>query len=567
MAIDLEELRPRLGSLLLRRGLLSPEQLEEALEEGASRSTRLGKVLVERGWVTEAEVAGLMAEQAGLEVVRLREEDFDLAAIGLLPARTVRGLGAIPVNFTDDRTILIAVSDPTNVLTIDALRAAIGLNVRLAVATASEIEAAIERFYETDDAGPVTVSLLDRGTRNAAKLEPAGPAIERVNDLIRRAIGMQASDVHLEPQRDGMRVRARVDGVMREVDAIPAGLQAAVVSRIKVMAGLDITERRIPQDGRVSVEFGGRHIDLRVAVMPTSHGEQVVMRILCIDSDGGLDLVELGMALDTRKTFLHAIGQPSGFVVTCGPTGSGKTTTLYAGLAHLNDDARAVMTIEDPVERQLDGIVQIETNARAGLTFGRGLRTLLRSDPDVLLVGEIRDEETAKIAVHASLTGHMVLSTLHAYDTIGALVRLHEMGVDRGSLGAGLTCVIAQRLPRRLCSVCSEPYNHDAELFVRSGFRIPGRRGPTYPLRRAIGCDECGGTGYRGRVALYELLPVRGAVRDAIGSTSGVLEEAAASTGMRTLRQDGLRLCLEGVTSIDEVARVTRTWDETDDEL
>jgi type II secretory ATPase GspE/PulE/Tfp pilus assembly ATPase PilB-like protein len=375
---------------------------------------------------------------------------------------------------------------------------------------------------------------------------------------------MQASDVHLEPQRDHPRVRARVDGVMRDIDTIPRHVQAAVVSRIKIMAGLDITERRVPQDGRVSIEFGGRHIDLRVAVLPTSHGEQVVMRTLFVDDGGGLDLADLGMADDTRKTFLHAIGQPSGFLVACGPTGSGKTTTLYAGLAHLNDDARAVMTIEDPIERQLDGIVQVETNARAGLSFARGLRTLLRSDPDVLLVGEIRDEETAKIAVHASLTGHMVLSTLHAYDTIGALVRLHEMGVDRGSLGAGLTCLVAQRLPRRLCSACSESYEHDAELFIRSGFRLPGRRAATYPLRRAVGCEECGGTGYRGRVALYELLPIRGAVRDAIGASSGVLHEAAAVTGMRTLRQDGLRLCLEGMTSIEEVARVTRTWDEED---
>jgi general secretion pathway protein E len=352
---------------------------------------------------------------------------------------------------------------------------------------------------------------------------------------------------------------------MQDVDSVPPDMQQAVVSRIKVMAGLDITERRIPQDGRVSIEFGGQHIDLRVAVMPTSHGEQVVMRILFVDQDGGVDLSELGMAADTQKTFLHAIGQPSGFVVTCGPTGSGKTTTLYAGLAYLNDDARAVMTIEDPVERHLDRIVQIETNTRAGLTFARGLRTLLRSDPDVLLVGEIRDEETAKIAVHASLTGHMVLSTLHAYDSIGAIVRLHEMGVDRGSLTVGLTCVIAQRLPRRLCTACSEAYEHDAELFIRSGFDSPDERA-TYSLRRAVGCEECGGTGYKGRVALYEVLPVRGAVRDAIGGTSSQLREAAAATGMRTLRQDGLRLCLEGVTSVDEVTRITRTWEEASED-
>ena len=566
MTLDLEELRPRLGSLLLRRGLLSPERLEEALEEGAVRRARLGKVLLEHGWVTEAQIAEVMAEQSGLEIVRLDPEDFDLAAIGLLPERTVRGLGAIPVNFLDDRTIVIAVSDPTNVLTIDALRMAIGLNVRLVVALESQIEAAIAHFYPAlKDPASLSISVLERGLRGEEKVEPTGPAIELVNDLIRRAIGLHASDIHLEPQRFDARVRARVDGVLQYVATIPRELQSAVVSRIKVMAGLDITERRIPQDGRVSIEFGGEHVDLRVAVLPSSHGEQIVMRILLVDQDGTVDLAELGMAPDTQKVFLHAIGQPAGFVVTCGPTGSGKTTTHYAGLATLNDEARAVMTIEDPIERHLDGIVQVETNVRAGLTFSRGLRTLLRSDPDVLLVGEIRDEETASIAVHASLTGHMVLSTLHAYDTIGAIVRLHEMGIDRGSLSAGLTCLIAQRLPRRLCAACSEPYEHDAEPFVRGGFGSAD--GPaTYSLRRAVGCEECRGSGYKGRVAIFEVLPVRGAVRDAIGGTSAELRAAAAAGGMRTLRQDGLRLCLEGVTSLDEVARVTRTWEETDDE-
>jgi type IV pilus assembly protein PilB len=566
VTLDLEELRPRLGSLLLRRGLLSPERLEEALEEGAIRRARLGKVLLEHGWVTEEQIAEVMAEQSGLEIVHLDPDEFDLAALGLLPERTVRGLGAIPVNFVDDRTIVIAVSDPTNILTIDALRMAIGLNVRLVVALESEIEAAIARFYPAlDDVAPLSISVLERGLRSEEKVEPTGPAIELVNDLIRRSLGLRASDIHLEPLRFETRVRARVDGVMQHVDAIPREMQAAVVSRIKVMAGLDITERRIPQDGRVSIEFGGQHVDLRVAVMPASHGEQVVMRILFVDQDGDVDLAELGMAADTQKIFLHAIGQPSGFVITCGPTGSGKTTTHYAGLAVLNDDARALMTIEDPIERHLDGIVQIETNARAGLTFARGLRTLLRSDPDILLVGEIRDEETAKIAVHAALTGHLVLSTLHAYDTAGAIVRLHEMGIDRGSLSAGLTCVIAQRLPRRLCVACSEEVEHDAEPFARAGLSL-AEGAATVTVRRPAGCEECGGTGYKGRVALFEVLPVRGAVRDAIGGTTTELRAAAAGAGLRTLRQDGLRLCLEGVTSLDEVARVTRTWEEADDE-
>jgi type IV pilus assembly protein PilB len=562
MSIDTEALRPRLGSLLLRRGLLTPEQLEEALEDGHQHGMRLGDVVVERGWASDLEIAELMAEQAGLGVIRLVESEFDPAALHLLPRSTVRGLHAIPVHFDDDRTIVVAVSDPTNVNTIDALRMAIGLHVRLVVAPASEIDAAIARYYPAEANAPI--ALVERGPRSDERGAAGGPAAERVNELIRRGISVGASDMHFEPQRDALRVRVRVDGVMREIDRIPLDLQAPVVSRMKVMSGLDITERRVPQDGRVSIDFGGRRVDLRVAVMPTSQGEQVVLRILLVDGDGSVDLAGLGMADDTRTTFLHAISQPSGFVLTCGPTGAGKTTTLYAGLGHLNDDARAVMTIEDPVERQLDGTVQIETNARAGLTFARGLRTLLRSDPDVLLVGEIRDEETAKIAVHASLTGHMVLSTLHAHDTIGAIVRLGQMGVDRGALQSGLTCVIAQRLARRLCR-CAESYQGDAELFARGGFRLPGRRASSYPLRRPAGCEECGGSGFHGRVALYEVLPVRGAVHDAIGGPSAALRAAALASGMRSLRQDGLRLSLEGVTSVEEVQRVTRTWEDDEE--
>jgi type II secretory ATPase GspE/PulE/Tfp pilus assembly ATPase PilB-like protein len=378
------------------------------------------------------------------------------------------------------------------------------------------------------------------------------PAIMVVNQMISRAIEVGASDVHFEPQAKHLLVRVRVDGVMRELGVVPKAIQLPVTSRLKIMGELDIADKRSPQDGRVSIRLGGQPMDLRIAVLPTTYGEQVVLRILQ-RANGRLGLEELGMNKAARDAFTHAISQPYGAVLACGPTGSGKTTTLYAALDHLNDADRVLMTIEDPVEFQIEGINQIEVTPKSGLTFGRGLRTILRSDPDVMLVGEIRDEETARIAVQAAMTGHLVLTTLHAHNAAASVARLKDMGVEPSLLATSINCIIAQRLARRLCADCREAYEPDADEMRDLGLE----HGHGLTVFRPKGCLQCAGTGYAGRVAVYEVLNVNGRIRRLIEGTTEEIFAAAVEEGMTTLRQDGLRLVLEGVSSLDEIRRVT----------
>ena len=350
-----------------------------------------------------------------------------------------------------------------------------------------------------------------------------------------------------------MVVRARIDGVTRAVATIPKQMQPAVVTRLKIMGRLDIAERRAPQDGRVSVRFGGEPLDLRIAIIPTTHGEQAVLRIMH-RAVSKPDLGELGLTATAREHFERAIRQPYGAVVVCGPTGSGKTTTLYTALHLLNDPGHVIMTIEDPVEYQIRGINQIEISPKSGLTFARGLRTILRSDPDVLLVGEIRDEETARIAMQAAMTGHLVLTTVHAHDAASSIARLKDMGVEPGLMASSVNCVVSQRLARKLCTDCREAYWPEDEELELMG--LMEQKGKLF-LHRPKGCGRCGGSGYRGRVALYEVLPVIGEIRRLVDRSTDEIFDAAVRNGMTTLRQDGLRLCVEGVSSLDEIRRVT----------
>ena len=510
--LPLERARLHLGSLLLRDGLLSPEQIEEALAVKEQTGARLGEIVVERGWLDSCDLARALAEQHGLDYVDLAGAEIDQAAAALLSERLAHRYGALPVRFLDEETILVAVSDPTDVLTSDDLRLALGLNVRIGVAASDELAKMLRRVYRTT----VEITEEDPGlddVRNVAAT--SAPAIKLVNQLVARAIDEGASDLHFEPQAGGVEVRARVDGVMRHLATVPRELQPAVTSRLKIMGELDIADRRSPQDGRVSVRVGGLPMDLRIAVLPTTHGEQVGLRIMH-RAGGRLGLKELGMSETAEETFARAIQQPYGAVLACGPTGSGKTTTLYAALDRLNDDKRVLTTIEDPVEYQLPGATQIEVNPRAGLTFARGLRAILRSDPDVLLVGEIRDEETARIAIQAAMTGHLVLTSLHTHNA-------------------------ASSLARRLCFECREPYAPtEADLADPAGLVLEG------PLYRAAGCSHCAGTGFAGRVALYEVLPVVGPIRRLIEASTEEIFAAAVEMGMRTLRQDGIRLCVAG---------------------
>ncbi|MGZ4320138.1 MAG: GspE/PulE family protein [Gaiellaceae bacterium] len=549
-----------LGSLLINRGLLTVDQVKQAFEEQRLTGRRLGEIAVGHGWVTGSDLARALADQFGVEYVDLSEVEPDRDAATLLQKELAFRYEALPIRFLANDLLLVAVADPTDVGRADDLRLALGHNVRLAVSDPTDLERAIKALYRTqievdEEADPEAEdAALELEGRREEISEAAGetPAVKLVHTTLAQAIEDGASDIHFEPQEQDLIVRARIDGVTREVATIPKQMQPAVVTRLKIMGRLDIAERRAPQDGRVSVRYGGEPLDLRVAVIPTTHGEQVVLRIMH-RAVSKPDLEQLGMTPPVREVFEHSIRQPYGAVVVCGPTGSGKTTTLYTALHMLNDPGRGLMTIEDPVEYQIPGVNQIEISPKSGLTFARGLRTILRSDPDVLLVGEIRDEETARIAMQAGMTGHLVLTTLHAHNAAGSIARLKDMGVETGLLASSVNCVVAQRLARRLCTDCREPYWPSDDELRQLG--LLQQKGKIF-LHRPKGCGRCGGRGYRGRVALYEIMPITREVRAPLESSTDEIYQAAIREGMTTLHQDGVRLCIQGVSSLDEIHRV-----------
>jgi type IV pilus assembly protein PilB len=548
---------PALGALLLRDGALTVEQLELALAEKNDSGQRLGELLVDRGYVTPTQVSRVLAEQHELEFIDLARETVDIGAAGLLSETLARRYNAIPVRFLADGAVLVAVNDPTDVVAADDLRRMLGIPIRVGVASPDAIANAITRIYsqeldfDQEAEAPEEVGGAVIDLREAAA---SAPAIKQVNAVLSRAIELGASDVHFTPQRKRLLVRARVDGVMRELATIPKTLQPAVTSRLKVMAELDIAEKRAPQDGRLSLRTADRAIDLRVAVLPTTFGEKVTLRIMG-SGESAVSLEDLGMSESAAATLAAAVNQPFGAVIVVGPTGSGKSTTLHAALSGLDSDERQITTIEDPVEYQVPNADQIEVNPRAGLTFAAGLRTILRSDPDVILVGEIRDEETAEIAFQAAMTGHMVLSSLHAQNAASAIARLRDMGVDSGLIATALNCIVAQRLARKLCSSCRESYVPDESELAAVG--LPTFEYGNAHLYRAAGCEACSFTGYLGRLGLFEVMPIRGEIRGLIEGSTEEIFAAAVQGGMTTMRQDGIRLALAGVTSLAEVRRVT----------
>jgi type IV pilus assembly protein PilB len=543
-----------IGALLVAAGALTTDQLDAALLDQAASGRRLGEVVTDRGWTSGRAVAQALAEQAGLPFLDLRAVECDRAAARLLAEKLARRYGALPIRFLDNKAVLVAVSDPTDVVSGDDLRVALGHDVELVVVERGDLEAAIGHAYRGHEEVVQPLQVKDKQFVTAIDDIQGGgahaPAIQLVNQILTAAIDEGASDVHFEPQEDGLVVRARVDGVTRRVSAIPAEMQPAVISRLKIMGGLDIAERRAPQDGRITIRYGTQPMDLRIAVLPTTYGEQVVLRILH-RAAGRIGLESLGMSDAAAEAFMRAIHQPYGAVIAVGPTGSGKTTTLYAGLDLLNEEGRVLQTIEDPVEWQIPGVNQVEVNTRAGLTFAQGLRTLLRSDPDVLLVGEIRDDETARIAIQAAMTGHLVLTSLHTHNAAASIARLKEMGVEPSLLATAINCIVAQRLARRLCVECRAPYEPDEAERAELGLPDVGT------LYRAVGCPACGATGYRGRVALYEVMPIHGRIRKLIEASTEEIFAAAVEEGMTTLRNDGIRLCVAGTSSVDEIRRVT----------
>ncbi len=570
MGAGVAETRAFLDSVaetLIAGGKLQRPGLERARRVSAETNERLDTALTKLGLVSDIDLATAIAGTAGLQLVR--DGDFPQTPLfeTSLSSRFLRQVRAVPLA-DDPARAVFAVADPLDKFTVDALRLATDKPIELRVATPAQIEAALDRLYgETNSievleggAGDTTTRQADADVERLRDQASGAPVIRLVNVLIERAVEQGASDIHLEPFEGKLKVRYRIDGTLREVEAPPAQMAQAAVSRVKILARLNIAERRLPQDGRIRLAVRGREIDLRVSTTPAVHGESVVLRILDRESVS-FDFAELGFAEDAAANYLRLLDSPHGIVLLTGPTGSGKTTTLYASLLRLNTEERKILTVEDPVEYQLDGIVQVQVKPEIELTFAAALRSFLRQDPDVMMVGEIRDLETSQVAVQAALTGHLVLSTLHTNEAAGAVMRLLEMGVPDYLLTSTLNGVAAQRLVRKLCPDCCESYAPTGELVRRLHMEELLPAGVPARLYRATGCASCGGTGYRGRLGIIEVLSVTDEIRRLILAEpdARALERAACAEGMRTLYQDALTKAAAGATSIEEILRVTRS--------
>jgi general secretion pathway protein E len=562
-----EATRKRLGELLIERGKLDATALERALRLQQDSGGKLGALLVTLGLCAQRDVTEALAAQLGLPVL-------DAASYPELPvleervsARFLREARALPVR-EDDNELALAMADPTDRYTIDAFEMVTGRAVRPMVAIPTELDAALERLYGAGKQGNgalvgdleqrVDEIAFDADVQQLKDLASEAPVIRLVSLLITNALEARASDIHIEPFENRLIVRYRIDGVLHEIESPPKRLSAAVISRVKILANLDIAERRLPQDGRIRLRIQGKEIDLRVSTVPTMHGESVVMRIL--DKGGvALDFHKLGFMDDTLDAFMKALLQPNGILLVTGPTGSGKTTTLYTALDRLNNPDVKILTVEDPVEYQMAGINQIQVKPQIDLTFANALRSIVRQDPDIIMIGEIRDLETAQIAVQSALTGHLVLSTVHTNDAPSTVNRLLDMGVEDYLLTSTVIGVQAQRLVRTLCAHCKEPYRAVPEVVAQMGLaRYADGRDIT--LYHAKGCAQCANTGYTGRISIIEMMPMTDSVRTLVmkHANAAELKAQAMKDGMLTMYEDGLRKAVAGTTTIEEVLRATR---------
>ncbi|MDP9387821.1 MAG: Flp pilus assembly complex ATPase component TadA [Actinomycetota bacterium] len=552
----------QLGALLVQAKLLSQEQLDAALAEQAQTQKSLGRILIDSRLVTEGDLVAMLARQIGLEYVDLAEVSVDPTAAGLISASLARRYQALPIGW-DDQRLVLAMADPSNVFAVDDIRTVTKREIKVVVGTRAGILEAIDKFNRMDgeaesiSAQAASEQQAEDDLSNVREVVEDAPIVKLVNMLITQAVADRASDIHIEPGERDLRVRYRIDGVLHEVMRPPKSIQSGIISRLKIMAELNIAERRVPQDGRVNVNLGGRAVDLRVATLPTVYGEKIVMRILD-KSTALLKLGDLGFLPSSMERFAQSYRKPYGTILVTGPTGSGKSTTLYATLNILNEDSKNIITVEDPVEYRLAGINQVQTNNKAGLTFAAALRSILRSDPDIVLVGEIRDRETATIAIEAALTGHLVLSTLHTNDAATTPTRLIEMGVEPYLVASALDCIVAQRLARRLCERCREPYRTALGDLQQAGWEVESDDDQTPELFRPVGCQHCGRTGYRGRFAIHEVLTVTEDIERLIVDRehSEDIKKMAVAQGMVTLRQAGLTHVRQGTTSIEEILRV-----------
>ena len=570
----IEQLRGRqLGRILIKMSLLKRRDVLDALEIQKQRGGPIGAILVEAGLITELQLNHALAAQVGMETLDIATIEILQEVIDMVPAQMANTYKIIPFKYDADRnTLSVAISSPDNFRATDDLKTLMGFEVEAAVCDAKTIQQALDKYYPEGSMETISgiidelvsdtdlASLADRGEsidlNELKELADLNPVKRLLNLVLLQAIRDKASDIHFEPFEEEFKMRYRIDGVLYEMVPPPRYIAMAIASRIKVMANLDIAERRLPQDGRIELIVGGNPIDLRVAVLPTLFGESVVMRVL----DRGnvqLDLDKLGLRADELETCYQLIKKPNGIIVVTGPTGSGKTTTLYAALNTLNTPEVKILTAEDPVEYDIDGLVQVQVRTDIGMTFGRALRSFLRQDPDIILVGEIRDLETAQIAVQASLTGHLVFSTLHTNDAPSSVARLLDLGMEPFLVTATVEAIVGQRLVRRICRNCREPFDPTEELLMELNLTKDDLGDNQLYFGR--GCDYCNNTGYRGRLAIYEIMVMEDSIRDLImnRASTNILRAEARKLGMRTLRESGLLAIFEGVTTIEEVVKET----------
>ena len=560
----------RLGEILVKNNIIDRDQLAKALEEQklSGGQSRLGSILVKLNLITEQNLTSFLSKQYGVPAVNLADYDIDPAVVKIIPSEVIQKYQLVPVNRAG-ATLIVAVSDPSNLIAIEDIKFMTGYNVEMVVASERDIKAAIDKNYDQSasladvmgdmdledleivgDEDDIDVGTVERATEDA-------PVVKMVNAILQDAIRKKASDIHIEPYEKLFRVRYRIDGILYEVMRPPLKLKNAITSRIKIMSELDIAERRLPQDGRIKIKLGGgKDMDFRVSVLPTLFGEKICMRLLD-KSSLQTDLTKLGYEPDALKNFMHEIHKPFGMVLVTGPTGSGKTVSLYSALAELNKVSENISTAEDPVEFNFAGINQCQMHEDIGLNFAAALRSFLRQDPDIIMIGEIRDFETAEIAVKAALTGHMVLSTLHTNDAPATINRLLNMGIEPFLVASAVNLITAQRLARRICSECKEPEEIPVQALIDAG--VSPEEASSYVCMKGKGCAACNNTGYKGRVGFYQVMPMLEEIRELIlnGANTAEIKRESMRLGIKTMRQSGLTKLNEGVTSFEEVLRVT----------
>jgi len=573
-APTIEQLRGRqIGRVLIKMGKLRRQQVEEALEIQKQRRGPLGAILVELGYIAEDDLNRALAAQSGMEMVNLAKMDVPPEVTSYLNSQMANTYRVVPYDFKPEtHTLLLAMDNPDNFVATDDLQTLLGFRIKAALCTKEELQNALDRYYPEGEQESIG-NLIDDLTQDEdlAKFEGRGDSIDLaelkevadlapvkklLNLVLLQAIKDKASDIHFEPFEDEFKMRYRIDGVLYEMVPPPRYVALAISSRIKVMANLDIAERRLPQDGRIELQLKGQPIDLRVSVLPTLFGESVVLRVLD-RANVQLSLEKIGMNADELAAFRQLIRKPNGIIINTGPTGSGKTTTLYAALQELNSTEVKILTSEDPVEYDIDGLVQVQVRPDVGLTFARALRSFLRQDPDIILVGEIRDLETAQISVQASLTGHLVLTTLHTNDAPSAIARLLDLGLEPFLITATLEAIVAQRLVRRICTSCKTPYHPTEEQLLQVRLRPEDVGDKQFFYGK--GCDYCNNTGYRGRIGIYEIMALDDGMRELImnSASTAILRREAVKRGMRLLRESGLLAVYNGITTLDEVVRET----------